>query len=104
MRSGAVFLLMTGLAASQARITLHPVGDRRTILVSERSGQIQWVGGAVHGSSSFEGAPVIWRIDRRGVRDEFQITVPELKHSRVYGIAAGLDGSLAVIGEKLAEH
>jgi hypothetical protein len=106
MRASAIFLLMTGLAASQARVTLHPVGDRRTILVSERSGQVQWMGGAVRGYivEGYNGAPLIWTIDRRGVRDDFQITVPELRHSTVRGVAAGLDGAIAVIGDKLIEH
>jgi hypothetical protein len=88
-------------AAAQSRVTLAPVGDRRSILVAERTGRIHWSYGAVRGviHDNYGGAPVVWFIDRNGVRDDFQIVAPELRHSTIRRVAAAPDGAVAVIGD-----
>jgi hypothetical protein len=95
---GSVFAL---IAWGQARVELVPTGERRTILAAEYSGQIRWSAGAVRGlvQANQHGAPLIWSIDRMGRRDEFQVVVPELRHTSISSVAAADDGALAVIGE-----
>ena len=87
-------LLFTVLSrvVAQNQITLTPVGDRRSILVAERTGRIHWSYGAVRGviHDNYGGAPVVWFIDRNGVRDDFQIVAPELRHSTIRRVAAAL--------------
>jgi hypothetical protein len=91
---------MLATAAAQSRVTLGPVGDRRSILVAERTGRIHWSYGAVRGviHENYGGAPVVWFVDRNGVRDDFQIAAPELRHSKILGVDAAPDGAVAVIG------
>jgi hypothetical protein len=107
MRCAVAFLVGSIVVASgQARVELVPTGDRRTILAAEYSGQIRWSAGAVRGvvHANQHGAPLIWSIDRLGVKDEFQVVVPELLHTLMSGVAAADDGSLAVIGEEDSER
>lgn len=107
MRPILVFTVVLATVTAQSRVpvqsnvVLMPVGDRRTILVAERTGRIHWSYGAVRGviHENYGGAPVVWFIDRNGVRDDFQIVAPELRHSTIRGVAAAPDGAVAVIGE-----
>jgi hypothetical protein len=94
-----LFTILSRVVA-QNQITLTPVGDRRSILVAERTGRIHWSYGAVRGviHDNYGGAPVVWFIDRNGVRDDFQIVAPELRHSTIRRVAAAPDGAVAVIG------
>jgi len=99
---GLTLVLTTANAqpAAQSSVTVATAGGRRSILVAERSGRILWSYGAVRGviHDNYNGAPVIWSIDRNGVRDDFQIVAPELRHSTILGVAAAPDGGLAVVG------
>lgn len=100
MRSLLGLTLVLATAAAQSSVTVASVSGRRSILLAERSGRIHWSHGAVRGviHENYNGAPVVWSIDKNGVRDDFQIVAPELRHSRILGVAAATDGALAVIG------
>jgi hypothetical protein len=75
-------------------VTIASGGDRRSILVAERTGRIHWSGGAVRGYFHYNGAPVIWSIDRSGRNEDFILR----GSSHVEGIWAAPDGTLAVLG------
>ncbi len=91
-----ILALLVAAAAltAEERVTLVPTGDRRSILVAERTGRVYWSGGAVHGAYKYDRGSVIWSIDRSGRREDFLFTRTA---SGVECVAAAADGTLAVL-------
>lgn len=104
--SAVVFaLLMAGLLLGQAAAQRGLMLDQDNLpFPFPLMGTMRWTGSRLAGVDYPQGQhPILWTVDRQGVRESVAVDIPQAGYIGVRDVAAGPDGSLVAVGLAISD-